>query len=356
MASRRTLSESVLPTIEPLENRQFLSANFFTQHNLVSDGAVPADRIDKNLKNPWGLASDTPGPLWVANNGTNTATIYSFDTGKPAPLIVHIRGHGGTESEDPTGQVYNIAERGFNVHKHGKTGSAKFIFAGEDGTISAWSPGVDPNNTVLGVDNSSKGANYKGLAEAQWQGKSYLYATDFANRHVDVYDENFHKVTQVGTFIDPSVPRNFNPFGIQMIDDKIYVTYAKHVPGEEDEAHGAGLGFVSVFRPDGKVLGELQHTSLLNAPWGVAKAPASWGKYANDILVGNFGSGTIVAYNAAGQSQGTLNFANGKPVVNDGLWGLRFGNDKATDETLFLSAGLNDEADGLLANLKFHKS
>ena len=162
MASRRTLSESVLPTIESLENRQFLSANFFTQHNLVSDGAVPADRIDKNLKNPWGLASDTPGPLWVANNGTNTATIYSFDTGKPAPLIVHIRGHGGTESEDPTGQVYNIAERGFNVHKHGKAGSAKFIFAGEDGTISAWSPGVDPNNTVLGVDNSSKGGELQG--------------------------------------------------------------------------------------------------------------------------------------------------------------------------------------------------
>jgi uncharacterized protein (TIGR03118 family) len=339
--------------VELLENRQFLSANFFTQHNLVSDGAVPADRIDKNLKNPWGLASDVPGPLWVANNGTNTATIYDFDTGKPAPLIVHTRGHGGGD-ENPTGEVYNIAEGNFDVKKNGKSDSAKFIFAGEDGTISGWSPGVDLNNTVLAVDNSSKGAVYKGLAEASWHGKFYIYATDFVNRHVEVYNESFHKVTHVGTFIDPTVPRSFNPFGIQQIDGKIYVTYAKKVPGEKDEAHGAGLGYVSVFRADGKLLGSFRHTQMLDAPWGVAKAPASWGKYANDILVGNFGSGKIVAFNASGQSQGTLNSANGKPVVNDGLWGLRFGNDKATDETLFISAGINGEADGLLANLKFH--
>jgi len=354
-AGPQTPQASRTPLIEPLEARQFLSASFFTQHNLVSDGAVAADRVDKNLKNPWGLASDTPGPLWVANNGTSTATIYDFDTGKPAPLVVHVRGHGGGE-EAPTGEVYNAAEDGFVIHKNGKSGPAKFIFAGEDGTISAWSPAVDLNNTVVVVDDSDEGANYKGLAQVKFRGKTYLYTTDFANRRVEVYDENFEDVEHIGTFIDPNIPKNYNPFGIQAIGGNIVVTYAKHVSGEEDEAHGAGFGYVTVFRPDGKVLMRLQHTPLLNAPWGVAQAPKSWGEFAGDLLVGQFGSGDIVAFDSrTGKLQGVLKNKNGKPIVNDGLWGLRFGNDKATDETLFFSAGINDEADGLLGRLRITK-
>ena len=232
---------------------------------------------------------------------------------------------------------------------------ADFIFAGEDGTISAWSDEVDSKNTVVVVDNSAKGAVYKGLAQANAGDKTYLYATDFANSRVDVFDSNYHKVTKFGNFVDPQVPSDYSPFGIQNVGNKIVVTYGKHVPGEDDEAHGAGFGYVTVFSSKGKVLQRLQHTNLLNAPWGVAVAPKAWREYAGDLLVGQFGSGEIIAFDSkTGLTKGSLKDSHGDPVVNDGLWGLRFGNDKATKNTLFLSAGLNDEADGLLANLKIH--
>ena len=353
--TRRPTAGAPLPSLpcqaEPLEARQLLSATFFTQHNLVSDGAVPADRVDKNLVNPWGLASDTPGPLWVANNGTNTATLYDFDTGAPKPLVVHIKGHAGGD-EDPTGEVYNEAEGSFVVKANGKSGPAAFLFAGEDGTVSAWAPTVDKDNTILVADRSNVGAVYKGLAQTEFGHKTMLYATDFENGRVDVFDSNFKRVTKIGNFLDPKVPKDFHPFGIQEIDGNVVVTYAKHVPGDNDEAHGAGFGYATVFNGSGRILRRLQHVSQLNAPWGVAKAPASWGKFAGHLLVGNFGNGDIVAFDPkTGHSDGTLNAANGKPIIIDGLWGLRFGNDAKSKDTLFLSAGINDEADGLFGTI-----
>jgi uncharacterized protein (TIGR03118 family) len=341
--------------VEMLEGRTLMSATFFTQHNLVSDGAVAADHVDKNLKNPWGLAADDNGPVWVANNGTSTATIYDFGTGKAAPLVVQIPGHGAGNAGAPTGQIYNSAEGGFVVGKGGKSGVSKFIFSTEDGTIAAWSPGVDLTHAVTVVDRSATGAVYKGLAMAKTHGKWFLYATDFANRRVDVFDDHFRRVNSLGTYIDPTLPKTYSPFGIQAVGGRLVVTYARTQAGSTDEAHGAGLGRVTVFRPDGKVLLRLEHTSAMDAPWGVAAAPASWGAFAGDLLVGQFGSGKIAAYSATtGKLQDLLRDSRGTPIADPGLWGLIYGNDAKTKDTLFFDAGIDDEADGLFGSITIH--
>ncbi len=305
--------------IETLEGRQLMSATLFVQHNLVSDGAVPADHIDKNLVNPWGVsADDTAGAAWVSDNGTGLSTLYDFGTGSPVPLVVRIPGRNGPGA--PTGQAFLKQGTNFNFSSGGKSGAAVFVFASEDGVISAWNPAVSLNNAVVTYTGSANSL-YKGLAAATVGGVPYLYAANFGTGQVDVFDTHFHRVTEFGKFLDPTVPNGFTPFNVQNVDGKLFVTYAARATGAHDETHGAGLGYVAEFNAGGRLIRHYQHTAAMNAPWGVSRAPRTFGAFAGDVLVGQFGSGEILAFNhKTGKLDGTLDGANGKPIVISGLW------------------------------------
>jgi uncharacterized protein (TIGR03118 family) len=323
----------------------------FTATSLVSDGALPASHTDPNLKNPWGVAFNPKGFAWVADNGANVATLYDGN-GVPQSLVVTIpNGKNGTAS--PTGIVFN-GTQSFNVTQNGKSGIAAFIFAGEGGTITAWAPAVGPTNAFTMFDDGTGGAVYKGLALAANNGANFLYATDFHNNKIDVFDTNFAKVAMPGGFHDPAIPAGFAPFGIQAIGTDLFVTYAMQDPAKHDDVAGAGLGMVDVYDTAGNLKQHFATGGALNAPWGIAQAPANFGSLSGAILIGNFGDGLIHAFNAStGQSMGSLNGATGSPIVHDGLWGLAFGNDLSNQPstTLFFAAGPNDEADGVYGRI-----
>jgi len=211
---------------------------------------------------------------------------------------------------------------------------------------------------VLVVDNSDKGASYKGVTLGKLNGKWNLYAANFSLNKIDVYDDHFHKKTLAGSFKDPNIPGNYGPFNVQEIKGKLYVTFAKHEEGSEDEeAHGAGLGFVDVFNTNGQFQKRLATRGVLNAPWGVAQAPTNFGQFSGDILVGNFGDGKINAFSTSGHFEGNLKRKSGnttKPIAIEGLWGIAFGNDQngAHADRLYFAAGINDEADGLFGSIR----
>ncbi|CAB3790053.1 TIGR03118 family protein [Pararobbsia alpina] len=318
----------------------------FTATTLVSDGAVAAPHTDVNLKNAWGVAFNPQGFVWVADNATSVATLYDGN-GVPQSLIVSIP-NGSSGPANPTGIVFNGTTE-FTISQGGKSGVAAFIFSGEGGTITAWSPTVSPTAAIVMFDDGSGGAVYKGLALASNGGANFLYATDFHNNKVDVFDTNFAKVVVPGKFQDPNLPAGFAPFGIQAIGAKLFVTYAQQDPAAHDNLDGAGLGFVDVFDPAGNLLQRFASAGPLNAPWGVAQAPANFGQFSGDVLVGNFGDGAINAFDpASGKSLGTVMLSNGTAFVQGGLWGIAFGNglDNQPVNTLFFAAGPNDEVNG----------
>ena len=326
------------------------ASSFYQQpHNLVSDGATPADHIDPNLVNTWGIAFNPNTFVWVANNGTGVATLYD-GAGLSQSLVVTIPPPLNSAGPSaPTGIVFNSSSD-FVVNKGVVSSASVFIFATEDGTISGWAPSVDANNAILMVDNSGAGAVYKGLALAANGTAHFLYATDFHNAKIDVFDTSFNKVTLSGSFADPDIPDFFAPFGIRNIDGNIYVTYARQDADKHDDVKGAGLGFVNVFDSDGNLIRRVATRGKLNAPWGLAMAPAGFGKFSNRLLVGNFGDGRINAFDVAtGKSVGTLQVSPGKAVIIDGLWGLSFGNGLKNQPTdvLFFTAGPYKESHGL---------
>jgi uncharacterized protein (TIGR03118 family) len=324
-----------------------LSTPTFTSTILVSDGAVAAAHTDPNLKNPWGVAFNPKGFVWVADNATSLATLYDGN-GMPQSLVVSIP-NGISGPANPTGIVFN-GTSDFMVTQGGKTGVAAFIFDGEGGTITAWAPAVAPTNAIVMFDDGSGGAVYKGLALASNGGANFLYATDFHNNKIDVFDRSFAKVAMPGKFQDTTLPAGFAPFGIQAIGAKLFVTYAKQNAVAHDNLAGAGLGFVDVFDTAGNLLQRFASAGSLNAPWGVTQAPANFGRFSGDVLIGNFGDGKINAFDpGSGQSLGTLNLNNGAAFVQDGLWGIAFGNglDNQPVNTLFFAAGPNEEADGV---------
>ena len=323
----------------------------FTVTALVSDGVVPAAHTDANLKNPWGVAFNPKGFVWVADNGTNFATLYDGN-GVPQSLIVTIP-DGKNGSASPTGIVFN-GTQSFTVSENGKSGVAAFIFTGEGGTITAWAPEVGPTNAFVMYDDGAGGAVYKGLALAAMNGNNFLYATDFHNNKIDVFNTNFTKVAMRGAFTDPAIPVGFAPFGIQAIGSNLFVTYAMQDPVKHDDVAGAGLGMVDVYDTAGNLKQHFATGGSLNAPWGIAQAPGNFGSMSGAILIGNFGDGTINAFNASsGQSMGPLTGANGSPVVEHGVWGIAFGNDLSNQpsNTLFFAAGPNDEADGIYGRI-----
>ena len=241
----------------------------------------------------------------------------------------------------------------------GASGRAVFIFATEDGTIRGWNPGVPPptlsTQTEVAVDNSTAGSVYKGLAIGSVGSSNFLYATDFVNGHIDVFDKTFHAVDM--PFVDPGLPAGYSPFGIQNIGGHLFVTYAKQ-SGGNDEVAGQSLGFVDEFETDGTFITRVATRGQLNAPWGLAMAPSNFGRFSGDLLVGNFGDGTINAY--APQTDGTfahrgqLRTADRKPVTIDGLWGLGFGNGSGSGATnaLYFTAGPDDESHGLFGRIQ----
>jgi uncharacterized protein (TIGR03118 family) len=323
------------------------TASGYTSTALVSDSSGAA-HADGNLVNAWGLAFNPSGFAWVANNGTGTSTLYD-GTGAPQSLVVTLPA-GLNGAAAPTGIVYN-GSSDFEFSSGGLSGSAVFLFASETGTISAWSPNVLMTAAVNVVDNGvSTGAIYKGLALATVGSTHRLYAADFHNARIDVFDATFQPFTTSGGFVDSTLPAGYAPFNVQEIGGNLYVAYAKE-SGGNDETDGAGLGLIDVFDPDGHLMTHLVAAGgALNAPWGMTMAPASgFGDYSGLLLVGNFGSGWIEAYDPTnGMHIGTLSDSTGTALHIDGLWGLAFGNgvDNQPASTLYYTAGPGGEAHG----------
>jgi len=334
------------------------TASSYSMSKLVSDGSVAAASTDAHLVNPWGIVMAPGAPVWVADNGSQTSTVYD-GTGTRETTIVSIP-PGLNGAADPTGIVYN-GSSDFVVTKGSASGSAKFIFDGEGGTIAGWSPQVDAQNAVVMYDDGAGGAVYKGLAlAADAGGANHLYATDFHNGKVDVFDATFKKVTAAGGFLDPTLPAGYAPFGIQALvvqnQTLLYVSYAKQqAPDDHDETDGAGLGLLDVYDTSGTLKSHLIPVGgKLDAPWGMALAPANFGSLSQDLLVGNFGDGIINAFDpVSGAFVGNIEDAMSQPIANPGLWGIAFGNgaDKQPTTTLFFAAGIADEADGLYGRI-----
>ena len=319
-----------------------VSVRGFAITALVSDvSTFNAKTIDANLVNPWGIVFGATGNLWVANNGTGTSTVYDA-AGNKQNLTVNIPSPTSATGGKPTGVIAN-ATSDFVI----TGGPALFIFAGEDGLITAWNGSM--TNATIAADRSGANAVYKGIAMASNAGANFLYATDFHNGHVDVFDAKF---AFVKSFTDPNIPAGFAPFGIANIGGKLYVSYAKQLaPENEDDDKGVGNGFVDIFNADGTLSGRFISNGNLNSPWAMVVAPAGFGSFAGAILVGNFGDGRIGAYDAnSGAFLGALSDLNNVPLVIDGLWGLTFGP-AAGSTTLYFASGPNDEAHGLVGTI-----
>jgi uncharacterized protein (TIGR03118 family) len=292
-------------------------------------------------------------PWWVADNATNVSTLY-MGTGDPVPLVVSVAG-------SPTGTVFNGGPH-FVVSDGSHSGPSVFMFSTEDGTIRGWNPNVPPpppsTMSFIVVDHSKEGAVYKGLAIASTPTGDFLYAADFHNARVDIFDGNFNPVTPPGAFVDPKLPQGYAPFGIQNINGVIFVTYAKQNAEKHDDVPGPGHGFVDVYNTSGGLLARVATRGALNSPWGLALAPASFGRFGGDLLVGNFGNGRINAYSFGPtrpfKHLGQLKGPNHKAITIDGLWAIEFGNGNKAGptDTLFFTAGPDHEKHGLFGKIE----
>jgi uncharacterized protein (TIGR03118 family) len=338
----------------------------YQQTNLVSNIPGVAATTDATLLNAWGIARSSTGPWWVNANGSGVSNVYN-NLGQPfpvaTPLVVTIplpSSRGTATSATPTGIVFNNFS-GFNVTPGVPTTSARFIFVTEDGTISAWNAGT---SATLKVDNptfaAGTGAVYKGAALASNGTSNLLYVANFRAGRVEVFDSSFAPVTLPGTPFTVPAPRvgppaGYSPFNVVNIGGKLYVTYALlNTDTLLDDVPGQGHGFVEVYNPDGSFVMSLQSGLWFNSPWGVALAPSNFGEFSNLLLVGNFGSGQIAAFDpVSGAFKGLLRDAANDPIVIDGLWGIGFGNGGTAGptNTLFFAAGLNGESDGLFGAL-----
>jgi len=332
----------------------------FLVSSIPGVGTNPTNGLDAQLINAWGLARGTTSPWWVADNGTGLSTLYD-GSGTKQGLVVTIPPPSGQSSPSaPTGVVFN-GTGGFQL-PGGM--AAKFIFVTEDGTIAAWNSG---SSAVIVVDNSSKGAVYKGCTIAEVFGKPYLYVTNFRSGEIEVYDSTFQRVDLNGhAFVDADNDdrhgretrkeqmHNFAPFNVQAIGTNIYVTYAMQDANKHDDVPGAGLGFVVIFDTTGHRLARLQHGPWFNAPWGIALAPGEFGEFSHALLVGMFGSGQIAAFNPIdGRFLGLMQ-CDGTALFVDGLWAIAFGAGNANSgpyNTLFFTAGPNGEHDGAFGTI-----
>ena len=314
-------------------------------NNLVTDdqAANPAQVTDPGLVNGWGISYSPTSPFWVSSNGGGTSTLYRVDPATQAttkvPLTVAIPGAGNV-----TGQVFNAGGAGqFN--------GDNFLFVSEDGTVSGWRGSLGTSAEVLASVNGI----YKGAAIATVGGNSYLYAADFGRGSIDVFKGNVAATNLTGSFTDASLPSGYVPFNVQALAGSLFVTYAKRNGSSGDETDGAGFGYVDRYDLQGNLLGRVASGGVLDAPWGLAIAPGSFGALAGSLLVGNFGDGHISAYNLATDSfMGQVDGANGQALAIDGLWGLSVGNDggAGSSQSLYFTAGPSGESHGLFGVLQ----
>ena len=326
--------------------------NAYAVRNLVSDGSVPADNTDPNLIDGWGVAFNPNGFVWVNSALAGKAVLYDGN-GVPNSLVVSIPAATGGGQGIPTGIVFS-SSNDFAVTNGVGTGPSRFIFASLTGSISGWAPNVDLTNAFIAVDRSAQGASYTGLALAANGTGNLLYAADVRRGRIDVFDRTFAPVTLPGRFRDPELPSGFVPFAIHNLQGNLYVSFGKQNPDGNFVQPGKGLGIVSVFDANGRFLRRIKGGPFLNAPWGMAIAPAGFGRFSNRLLIGNFGDGTVQAFDLAnGRRIGTLRTPQGKRVVIPVLWGMAFGNGLLNQPTdvLFFAAGPNFGTGGLYGRI-----
>lgn len=323
----------------------------FQETSLVSDGFVPATTIDPELINPWGVSFGPTTPFWVSDNGTGVATLYNGAGGKvdinpPAGNVI-IPPASGSGASAPTGQVFNPNNGVGGNFALPAGGPARFIFVSEDGAISGWNGGP---SAQIAVNNAPSGAVYKGLAIDNAGGT--LFAANFNSGKVEMYDKNFGLVK---TFTDTTLPSGYAPFNVRMLNGQLYVTFALQDTDKHDDVAGHGHGFVDVFDLNGNFVKRLISGGDLNSPWGLEIAPANFGLKAGSLLVGNFGDGTIGAYDTTtGAFLGLLRDTHYNPLRFGDLWDLTLGNGAAAGnlDTLYFTAGLQDEAHGLFGSIE----
>src|SRR4051812_4079084 len=337
---------STAPTGAAVHRGHDRDDNAYAQVNLVADRPGRARITDRNLVNPWGLSQGPATPVWASDNGADVSTLYTGagagQTPSVVPLVVSIPGGA------PTGQAFNPTSS--FVLADGQP--ALFVFAGEDGDLSAWNRGLTSAVHV----GSVPGGGLKGLAllPATPRGPEILVA-DFAHGRIAAFDGAFQRVALPGwAFTDRRIPRGYAPFDVALLGSRVFVTYAKQDAAKEDDVSGAGHGFVDVYSTGGRLLDRFARRGVLNSPWGLAIAPAHFGAFSGAVLVGNFGDGRIHAFDArTGHLLGVLRDGYRRPIVIEGLWGLLPGNGTSagTDDVWF-SAGPGDEAHGLLGVLR----
>jgi len=319
-----------------------LGADAYLVHNLVSDLPNMADHMDPNLVNPWGIGFSGSSPFWIGNNGSGTSTIYNT-SGTPSALVVKIpppAGAAASATGAVTGVLFNSASPSFAV---ASGEAASFIFCTEDGTISGWNSSVNKTNAIIMADNSKTGAVYKGCALGTIGTSAMLYAANFNAGTIDVWDGNLNPVTSTTAFVNPAIPAGFAPFNVENFGGTLYVTYAKQDAAKHDDVAGVGNGYVATFDTTGKLLTNMVSAGVLNSPWGMAMAPATFGDFSGALLVANFGDGLIHAYNATtGNLMGTLTDPTGNAIAVPGMWSIDFGNggNGGDKSTLYFTAGI----------------
>ena len=318
----------------------------YLQTNLVSDLPGIAQSQDTNLVNPWGISFSSTSPFWISDNGSGLSTLYAVTNDADGSSHVAKQGLEVTIPGEgvPTGQLFD---------GNGSFNGDIFIFAGEDGTLSGWRGSLGHAAELL---TSRDGAVYKGITLVNSDGKPLLALANFAEATVDIYDTNFNLVQ----FSDPAAPAGYAPFNVKSLGGLVIVTFAKQDDQKDDDVPGTGHGLIDIFNPKtghfhrfatGTDAGG--HLDALSSPWGIAVAPRKFGAHGEELLVGNFGSGTIMTFDSDGEFGGFLEDPNHQPIVIDGLWGLAFGNGgkAGVPDALYFAAGLNGEADGLFGSI-----
>jgi uncharacterized protein (TIGR03118 family) len=314
-----------------------LISDDYDQVNLVSDvSGYGAARIDPNLVNPWGISFSATSPLWISSNAKSVSLVYDKNGNTVIPPVTIQNGNGA-----PTGQVFN-GTTGFVIPENNKP--ARFIFAGEDGTLSAWNGGPA---AIQVVDRSKEGAVYKGLASGNDGSANFLYAANFKGSKVEVFDSMFHYVSGTG-FEDPSIPSDYGPFNIRNINGQLFVTYAKHkAPENKDDEKGAGNGYVDVYSMKGVLITHFASRGVLNSPWGIVPAVPGFLSFPDGIIIGNFGDGHINVFDQHGHFVGALKNESGHEITIDGLWALENNVPGADPQHLYFTAGPAKETNGL---------
>jgi uncharacterized protein (TIGR03118 family) len=359
--AHRTLSTCFAATLAVILCGEFAAPasaahSFYKAKVLASNGSVPAPTTDDTLINPWGIAVPDSGFLWINVNGSGLTELWD-PAGTRQTLTVTVPAAQAGNNAPVTGIVFNPTGA-FVIEGNTNSAPARFIMAAEDGTISGWSPDVTPTDqAIIAVDRSGFGAIYKGVAlfEGQTVDTSRLYAADFHNNQIDVFDGNFAPVNLPNSaFQDSRLPDDYAPFNVAVINNRVYVAYAKQDDTATDEVKGKGFGYIDVYNLQGSLQKRLVKQGRLNAPWAMVKAPSNFGKFSNQLLVGNFGNGRINAYDpGTGAFRGTMHDRNGHNIHIEGLWGLAFGNggDAGPSNTLFFAGGPNDESGGTFGRI-----